>query len=302
MRLSDLPGLGPKSEEMLERAGIRTVADLETLGPVEAFLRVCDVSGAEPSLNLLYALAGAVDNRHWADIARRERDRLLFELEGQRNLRRMPGPGDGRQAVPRSRDAATVTGSGFDFQPTLRGPRVIVRPVRPSDREPMFAAAADPDIWAQHPATDRHTEPVFRQYFDAALACGSAFAFVDRKSGAIIGSSRYHGFDAARREVEIGWTFLARAYWGGSYNAEIKTLMLEHAFRYVDKVLFWVGETNYRSRRAMEKIGGILRPGVHYRPLSGAAPYVVYEIVAADRARAGEPAAAGLGGDVATDT
>lgn len=64
-------------------------------------------------------------------------------------------------------------------------------------------------------------------------------------------------YDEAARRVEIGWTFLARDYWGGTYNREMKRLMLEHAFRFVDRVFFNVGATNYRSQRAMEKIGGV---------------------------------------------
>ncbi|MGB5249420.1 MAG: GNAT family N-acetyltransferase, partial [Gammaproteobacteria bacterium] len=80
------------------------------------------------------------------------------------------------------------------------------------------------------------------------------------------------------REVEIGWTFLSRDYWGGSYNAEIKQLMLEHAFSFVDTVVFWVGETNFRSRRAVEKIGGVLRDGSHCRIESGDKRSVIYEI------------------------
>ena len=166
----------------------------------------------------------------------------------------------------------------FDFQPTLQGARVIVRPIASSDWESMFAAAADPEIWVQHPSSDRYTERAFRQYFDDAIECGSAFAFVDRQSGKIIGSSRYHGFDPITREVEIGWTFLSREYWGGSYNSEIKRLMLDHAFLFVDKVVFWIGETNMRSRRATEKIGGVLRDGIHYKDGSGDSPYVVYEV------------------------
>ncbi len=142
----------------------------------------------------------------------------------------------------------------------------------------MFAAAADPAIWKQHPVPERYTEKVFRVYFDDAIACGSAFAFVDRQSCQVIGSSRYHGLDPVASEIEIGWTFLARDYWGGSYNAEIKQLMVEHAFRFVDTVVFWVGETNLRSRRAMEKIGGVLREGFHTRDVSGGEPNVIYEI------------------------
>ena len=165
-----------------------------------------------------------------------------------------------------------------DLQPTLTGERVIVRPVATTDWESMFAAAADPKIWELHPAPDRYQEAVFRQYFDDAIACGSAFAFVDRNNGDVIGSSRYYGYDPVASEVEIGWTFLSRAYWGGSHNAEIKRLMLEHAFTFVGTVVFWVGETNLRSRKAMEKIGGVLRDGVQRREVAGDAAYVVYEI------------------------
>jgi RimJ/RimL family protein N-acetyltransferase len=167
--------------------------------------------------------------------------------------------------------------SDADLQPTLVGERVIVRPVEAADWDGMFAAASDPEIWALHPESDRYLEPVFRRYFDGALDSGSAFAFVDRESGTIIGSSRYYGHDEVASEIEIGWTFLACAYWGGSYNAEIKKLMLEHAFTFVDTVVFWIGEANIRSRRAVEKIGGVLRDGVHYREVAGDDPYVVYE-------------------------
>ncbi len=141
----------------------------------------------------------------------------------------------------------------------------------------MFAAASDPLIWELHPASDRYMEPVFRQFFDSAIASRSGFAFIERATGSIIRSSRYNGHDAERREIEIGWTFLARRHWGGTTNREIKQLMLGHAFTFVDTVLFWVGETNIRSRRAMEKIGGRRRPGLFSRPPSND-PHVVFEI------------------------
>jgi len=166
-----------------------------------------------------------------------------------------------------------------DLQPTLVGPRIVVRPVAPADWDEMFAAAADPGVWALHPVRDRHQAPVFREFFESALASGSAFAFVDRQTSKVVGSSRYHGYDPVAREIEIGWTFLARAYWGGSYNAEVKKLMLDHAFGFVDTVVFWVGETNWRSQRAMEKIGGLRRDGLFSRTLNGAVrQHVVFEI------------------------
>jgi len=158
-----------------------------------------------------------------------------------------------------------------DLQPTLIGEHVIVRPVEPADWEEMFAVAADPKIWEQHPESDRYEEAVFRKYFDGALASGSAFSFIDKASGQLIGSSRYWGHDPDASEIEIGWTFLAR-------NAEFKQLMLEHAFKFVETVVFWIGADNARSRRATEKIGGVLRKGICYRGEDESDPHVVYEI------------------------
>ena len=170
------------------------------------------------------------------------------------------------------------TSGDFELQPTLAGERVLIRPIEPSDWEAMFAAASDPAIWEQHPESDRHTEAVFRSYFDGAVDCGSGFAFIDPSSGEIIGSSRYNGYDAAKSEIEIGWTFLAREFWGGSYNLEIKQLMLDHAFRFVDTVIFRVGEHNMRSRRAMEKIGAVLREVDAAEDHSADDANVIYEI------------------------
>lgn len=166
-----------------------------------------------------------------------------------------------------------------NLQPTLTGPHVLARPVAANDWSEMFCAASDPEIWAGHPARNRYTEPAFRAFFDAALASGSAFAFVDRQTGRIIGSSRYHGYDVEAREIEIGWTFLTRAYWGGSYNAEVKSLLINHALTFVDTVVFWVAPGNWRSQRAMEKIGGVRREGLFTRMLNGVeSQSVVFEI------------------------
>jgi RimJ/RimL family protein N-acetyltransferase len=141
----------------------------------------------------------------------------------------------------------------------------------------MFAAASDPLIWSLHPARERYKEPVFRDFFDGAMKSQSAFAFVEVATGSIIGSSRFHGFDPERGEIEIGWTFLVRKHWGGRTNREIKQLMLAHAFTFASTVAFWVGETNWRSQRAMEKIGAVRRAGLASRP-SAAGAHVVFEI------------------------
>ncbi len=154
-----------------------------------------------------------------------------------------------------------------------------LRPVRPDDWEGMFAAASDPQIWAVHPVSNRYLEPMFREFFDSALDSHAALTIIDRKTSQIIGSSRYHGYDPAIGEIEIGWTFLARAYWGGEYNRDLKRLMLDHIFQFVDSVIFMVGEFNFRSQRAMEKIGGLKRAETRARAYHGIMHrHLVYEI------------------------
>jgi RimJ/RimL family protein N-acetyltransferase len=143
----------------------------------------------------------------------------------------------------------------FDLQPRLQGRLLELRPLTPADFDALFAAASDPLIWEQHPESDRYKREVFQRYFDGAIESKGGFAIIERKSGRIIGSSRYCKLDEKKREVEIGWTFLQKEFWGGSYNRELKTLMLDHAFRFVDRVLFVIGENNIRSQRALEKIG-----------------------------------------------
>jgi N-acetyltransferase len=145
------------------------------------------------------------------------------------------------------------------MRPVLSDDRVMLRPITEADREPLFAVASDPAIWALHPAHDRWQRAVFEPFFDEALASNGALAIIDKATGAVIGSSRYDIRVADAGEVEIGWTYLARDCWGGTYNRSIKRLMIGYAFeRGFQAVIFLVGETNLRSCRAMEKIGGVL--------------------------------------------
>lgn len=143
----------------------------------------------------------------------------------------------------------------FDFQPILLGDLLSLRPLRPDDFGELFTVASDRLIWEQHPEPDRYAEAVFKKFFQGALASGGAMVVMDATDGRVIGSSRYLGYDEAKREIEIGFTFLARDYWGGAYNGEMKQLMLRHAFQFVDTVIFLVGPNNIRSQRALEKIG-----------------------------------------------
>lgn len=167
--------------------------------------------------------------------------------------------------------------TSFDYQPRLKGDLLELRPLRPDDFEELYAVASDPLIWEQHPDSDRYKQEVFRVFFDEALRSGGALTAVDSTTRRVIGSSRFHGYDDERREVEIGWTFLARSHWGGLYNGEMKRLMLRHAFRFVDRVVFVIGPQNFRSQRAVEKIGG---RRVGSRRAGDGGERVVYELTA----------------------
>ena len=163
----------------------------------------------------------------------------------------------------------------FDLQPVLPGETLQLRPLRPEDFHDLYAVASDPLIWEQHPVKDRYNEEVFKEFFREALESGGALITIDCEDGQVIGSSRFHGYDEQKSEIEIGWTFLARSHWGGIYNWEMKQLMLRHAFRFVNSVIFLVGPHNFRSQRALEKIGGVR---VGSRPDGGGRDSLVYQI------------------------
>lgn len=146
----------------------------------------------------------------------------------------------------------------FDCQPTIIGKLIRLRPLLKDDFDELYAAASDPAIWEQHPENDRYQLPVFTAFFESALASGGALVIIDLKTDNIIGSSRFYDLES-NRQITIGYTFLATKYWGGTYNRELKNMMLSYAFRFVPNVAFEVGERNFRSRRAIEKIGAKLK-------------------------------------------
>ena len=172
----------------------------------------------------------------------------------------------------------------LDWQPTLEGEIVLLRPTTLDDWKEMLDAASDPLIWAGHPAKDRYTEPAFRKYFDGALESGGALTIIDKANGRIVGCSRYHDYQAEPSRIEIGYTFLVRSCWGGAVNGEVKRLMLEHAFGFVATVQFAVAEDNFRSRKACEKIGATLSDRREMRMTAGGEiPYCIYEVNAPTR-------------------
>ena len=148
-----------------------------------------------------------------------------------------------------------------DWQPTLETERLTIRPLAAADREALYDVAGDPAVWEQHPIHDRWRRDVFDGFFDEGLASGGALAAIRKSDGRMVGSSRYDRHDPEGEEgggsVEVGWTFLAPYCWGKGLNHELKRAMLAHAFDRVARVDFRVGETNYRSRQALETIGAV---------------------------------------------
>ena len=167
--------------------------------------------------------------------------------------------------------------SYFDPQAGLSDGTVRLRALRAEDWEALSAAASDPLIWEQHPAHDRWKAEVFRDFFDTALSSGRAYLIVGAATGRVLGSSRYHpGPDD--RSVEIGWTFLIRDVWGTDVNRRVKALMFAHALEHFDRVVLYAGLENFRSQRAIEKVGGRRLPDA---PNSGGELSAMYEVVKA---------------------
>lgn len=145
----------------------------------------------------------------------------------------------------------------FDCQPRLYGSTLRLKPLANSDFEGMYQAAADPDIWAGHPASDRHKREVFEAYFSALLDKRKALAVLDIDSGKIVGMSSYYTPPDVPGSIAIGFTFLVRAKWGGNANRELKQLMVEHALKAYEIVYFHIAPTNIRSQKATLKLGAV---------------------------------------------
>ncbi len=149
-----------------------------------------------------------------------------------------------------------VAGVKFNLQPILKNDQVYCQPLITSDFERLYAVASDPLIWEQHPNPDRYRRTVFENYFKGAIDSGGALLVTDVATNEVIGSSRFYDLAVGLSKISIGYTFLGRKFWGKGCNRMLKILMLDHAFQFVDRTVFYVGASNRRSRRAMEKLGG----------------------------------------------
>ena len=108
--------IGPKSAAWLRQVGLRTRADLEAAGALEAFMRV-KRAGFKPSLNLLYALEGALLDCHWQDVPEARRNELVQAAEAA--IAKLP--------PPRGRPAATPVTTTM-MQEEMPGPALFDEP------------------------------------------------------------------------------------------------------------------------------------------------------------------------------
>jgi RimJ/RimL family protein N-acetyltransferase len=169
--------------------------------------------------------------------------------------------------------------NNFNFRIfSLHNDLIRLHPLDKDDFEKLYLVASDAQIWEVHPSKDRYKREVFRDYFDGAVSSGSAFLIYDQVSGELIGSSRYYDLQPDNSTVAIGYTFLGRKYWGGEYNKSLKSLMLDYAFQNVNKVIFHIGTTNYRSQKAIEKLGAIKSKEIDFESGGVLQPHFEYEI------------------------
>lgn len=143
----------------------------------------------------------------------------------------------------------------MNLQPILENDFILARPLRETDFDELFNAAADPAIWDQHPNKNRYKKGEFKNFFKGAMESGGAYIVYNKETGKAIGSSRYYGWNEETKSIEIGYTFFSRENWGKNYNRYLKTLMLDHAFTFAEKVIFHIGATNFRSQKSIEKLG-----------------------------------------------
>ncbi|RXM53339.1 MULTISPECIES: GNAT family N-acetyltransferase [unclassified Chryseobacterium] len=145
----------------------------------------------------------------------------------------------------------------FSVQPVLESEEFQLIPLQQGDFESLYEVASDPKVWEQHPNKDRYQREVFENFFRGAIESNGAFKIVEKATGDVLGSSRYYNFDEDDNHIFIGYTFYGTKSWGKGINPKVKKLMLDYIFQHVDKVHFHIGKENFRSQKALEKLGGI---------------------------------------------
>jgi N-acetyltransferase len=161
----------------------------------------------------------------------------------------------------------------------LENEMVKLQPLQESDFERLFEVGCDPLIWEQHPSNDRYQKDRFLVYFQGAMESGSAFIIMDKSTGEVAGCTRFYHYNQEESTIFIGYTFYGRKFWGTKLNPQVKKLMLDYIFEYVNQVKFHVGAQNQRSRKAMERLGaefrGFINVAYHGEPVRENVEYLI---------------------------
>ncbi len=143
----------------------------------------------------------------------------------------------------------------ISIQPQLENDLVILEPLNQNDFENLYAAAADPKVWEQHPNKNRYKRDVFQTFFDGAIESKGAFKIIFKETNQVIGSSRFYDYDENDASIIVGYTFYSTDSWGKGINPSVKKLMFDYIFQFVDKIYLHVGADNIRSQIAVQRLG-----------------------------------------------
>jgi RimJ/RimL family protein N-acetyltransferase len=157
-----------------------------------------------------------------------------------------------------SAGAGSVVEDGLVFRLPLQTEHFSFEPLTANDFDALYAVARDPLLWEQHPEADRWKRSKFQRFFQSGIANDlGCFLIREKQSRRVAGSTRFYEYDEANRCVRIGYTFIAREFWGTSANREMKEAMLLRSFKIVDQVFFDIGPQNFRSIAAVKKLGAV---------------------------------------------
>jgi len=146
--------------------------------------------------------------------------------------------------------------SNFNMQPEFLENEILkLIPLEENHFEDLYKVASDPLVWEQHPNKNRYERDVFQNFFEGAIESKGAFLILDKTTNEIAGSTRFYDYEPENNSIFIGYTFYGRNFWGTGFNPQVKKIMLDYAFQFVDKVRFHIGAENYRSQKAIEKLG-----------------------------------------------
>ena len=144
----------------------------------------------------------------------------------------------------------------INFIVNLENDEIALIQTKISHFHELYSVARNRVIWEQHPEKDRWRKDKFKIFFEDGVENNlGCFSIYDKNLSKKIGLTRFYSYDQNDKAVRIGYTFMAPEYWGTGFNQQIKKLMLDYAFKYIDKVYFDIGVNNFRSRRAVEKLG-----------------------------------------------